>query len=146
MLTSLQRKLKQANIAFASLIFPLGIAAIIWFFVMVPSPEGEIKSIEIGKVEANIKTKEKPWEPPFAYIVAAKVKNPNEKFFIQKIDYLFEIKDEGGKVITQKKGTGEIRENEEKEIKEELNIEKREQDLSFRITGMEWKRVSEENN
>jgi len=145
MLTFFQRKLKQANIAFAFLIFPLGIAALTWFFVARPLPEGEIKSVEIEKVEVNIKTKEKPWEPPFAYVVAAKVKNPNEKFFLEKINYSFEIKDENGKVITQKEGTSEIKEKEDKKVQEELNIEKKGQNLSFKITGTEWKRASEES-
>ena len=143
MLTSFQRKLKQADIALAYLVFPLAIAAFVWYFAAIPSSEGEIKSIEIGKVEASIKTKEKPWEAPFTYIVSVSVKNPNEKFFLEKINYLFEIKDESGKSLVKKEETIEIKENEDKKIKDELAIEKRGKNLSFEITGAEWKRVSE---
>jgi hypothetical protein len=138
MLTPGGRKLKQTNVALGFLTFLLGIAALIWFFVAAPAPTEEIKSLEIEEISAEFQAGEQSWNPPFTYIASAKLRNPNENFFAKKVDFKFEIKDESGKVLSQEKGTTELKANEEKEIQKEISINNKGQDLSFQITNVEW--------
>jgi hypothetical protein len=138
MLTPFTRKLKQTNVFLSGLIFVLAIAAIIWFFVSKPEPIGEIESLEIGEIKSVLKTKERGWEPPFTYKVSAKIKNPNEKFIAQEIEYIFEAKDEKNTIIQKKEGGTDLGKSEEEEVKEEITLDKPGKNINFNITRVKW--------
>lgn len=143
MLTPFTRKLKKTNILLGWLLFFLAIAAIIWFFISVPEATEEIKSLKISEVKADLIEKERGWEPPFTYIISAKILNPNQNFTVPKMDYFFEIKDDQQNIISQIKNQTSINEDEEKEIKEKIVLEKSGKTLRFKIENIEWRRAED---
>ena len=139
MLTPFGRKIKQTNIVLSFLVFLLLIAAIFWFFYKKPEPLGKIEGLQI--TDPQIQMKSKGSKPPFVYEVSVQIKNPNLRFIAKNVDYILEIKNEKGEVLTQKKGECELEENKEKKIQEELSIEKPGKTFHFRITNVNWQRV-----
>ena len=139
MLTPFGRKIKQINIFLSFLVFLLLIAAIFWFFYKKPEPLEEIKGLQI--TDPQIQMKSKNSKPPFVYEVSVQIKNPNLRFIAKNVDYILEIKNEKGEVLTQKKGECELEGNKEKKIQEKLSIEKPGKTFHFRITNVNWQRA-----
>jgi len=142
MLNPFGRKIKQANVLLSWLIFLLVIAGLIWFLVAKPQPTGKIKSLKIENVKATLKVKDKAWQSPFTYKVAADILNPNQNFDAKKVNYIFEIKDKNQKVLVKKEGTAEVPANEKKTIQEELTINTVSKNVSFQLTKAQWEQIT----
>jgi len=140
MLTSFGRKLKQINIILGFLTFFLGIAALVWFFLAKPPEnETEIKGLEINNFSVEFQSDQAPSDPPFFYEIVVSLKNQNEKLDADLVYWEIKVQDENNKVIAKKEGTTEIKGNEQKEVKEEISIDKQGKNVSFEIVKIKWK-------
>ncbi len=138
MLTPFGRKLKQVNVILGFLTFCFGIAALVWFFVAEPKDKVEIKSIEINNLLVEFQSDQEPSEPPFSYKVIASLKNPNEKIDATTVYWEIKAQDENNEIIAQKEGTIEIKGNEQKNIEQEISIDKQGKNVSFRVIKIKW--------
>lgn len=138
MLSPFGRKLKQINVFFGFLIFLVGIAALIYFLVAPAPSDEELKSIEIKNLNAQLQEDENPSEPPFTYLVSVQLKNPNEKFFVEKLNWVLEATDSSGKTINKISGKDSLKEGEEKTIQKEIILQKESSALSFKIIKANW--------
>lgn len=141
MLTPFSRKLKQTNILLGGFLFLFAIFVVVWLLLARPVSQGKIEALLVEKVGAILVKKEKSWQPLFTYQVFAKIQNPNEKFFVEKVDYIFQIKDSKDKPLGQKEGTAKISQNEKKEIREEITTTTAGKNLTFEIKKIHWRRI-----
>ncbi|MCZ2845788.1 MAG: hypothetical protein O2U61_04720 [Candidatus Bathyarchaeota archaeon] len=141
MLTPFGRKIKQTNVFFGWIIFLIVVVGFICFLVARPQTVGEIRSLEIKDIQAELKSKEKIWQPPFTYTLTASVINPNEEFSANKVNYIFKVLDDAQRVIAEKKGTIEILPKQNKKVQEEVTINNEGKNFNFKLTGSKWERA-----
>ena len=139
MLTSFGRKLKKINIILSFSVFILAIVFCIFYFTENPEPEGEIKALETKSLAIKLRKDDKQWEAPFVYDFSVSIENANDEFIAKNIDYLLEIKNEKGEVLSNSEKTiSAIEVKSNADIKEEITMSEKGGSVVFKIKEAKW--------